>query len=351
MENKTSEKLTLEQKLIEVKKKVDYLKKDGKGHSYSYVTPSNILGAINPLLNEFGVLLVSEILEVNVERVLSKPKGFDVFLHDKTKTTEIRDVYENLFLIKMKMTWIDVYSDEKIEVQWFCAGCNGQEQGYGSALTYGERYFLLKQFNIPNNDDDPDFFRQKNKSEEEIKKEQEEIKKKYLADLKVHVDKLSELNTADEITTHANSIGEFAKDSTFRKMASKRLKEIEPTPTPKEEKPSEEKTTKKSESNIDGFLKKENDEAVGAINLEDNKIEPAEESDSFIVDNTDTNVEEAVVDTDELDEATNKIDSFTTKPTLKAWAIPLVTKFTNAKFDAERITRFKDLVNAKISSL
>lgn len=34
-------------------------------------------------------------------------------------------------------------------------------EGIGKALTYAEKYFLLKQFNIPTDNDDPDSFQQR----------------------------------------------------------------------------------------------------------------------------------------------------------------------------------------------
>jgi hypothetical protein len=56
----------------------------------------------------------------------------------------------------MRFTWIDCESGES-DINLF--GANGQndwEKGLGSALTYAERYFLLKYFHISTDEDDID---------------------------------------------------------------------------------------------------------------------------------------------------------------------------------------------------
>jgi hypothetical protein len=56
----------------------------------------------------------------------------------------------------MRFTWIDCETGEQ-DVNLF--GANGQndwEKGLGSALTYAERYFILKYFHIATDEDDID---------------------------------------------------------------------------------------------------------------------------------------------------------------------------------------------------
>jgi hypothetical protein len=68
----------------------------------------------------------------------------------------------------MRFTWIDSESGET-DVNLF--GANGQndwEKGLGSALTYAERYFLLKYFHIATDEDDIDNDKRK-PEEKEIK--------------------------------------------------------------------------------------------------------------------------------------------------------------------------------------
>ena len=56
----------------------------------------------------------------------------------------------------MKFTWIDIETGEKDENLFGANGQNGFDKGVGSALTYAERYFLLKYFHIATDEDDID---------------------------------------------------------------------------------------------------------------------------------------------------------------------------------------------------
>ena len=135
-------KLGIYAKLLEVKKAVPYLKKDDKTYQYTYATPEAVLGTLNPLLNAQGIFLKTEVIDSKSDRIDTKDKNG---VHQ-----------ENLYHLKMRYTWIDTESGENIEQLFEASGCNGEEKGLGSALTYAERYFMLKTFNIPTGDDDPD---------------------------------------------------------------------------------------------------------------------------------------------------------------------------------------------------
>ena len=65
------------------------------------------------------------------------------------------------------MVWVNAETpDDRIECDWFMVGRQKDpSQGFGSGLTYSERYFMLKFFNIPTDDDDPDK-KKKNKGDE-----------------------------------------------------------------------------------------------------------------------------------------------------------------------------------------
>lgn len=135
-------KLGIYAKLLEVKKAVPYIKKDDKTYQYTYASPEVVLGTINPLLNERDIFLKTEVIDSQSERVEIKDKNG---LH-----------METLYHLKLRYTFIDTESGEYVEHLFESSGCNGEEKGLGSALTYAERYFLLKTFNIPTGDDDPD---------------------------------------------------------------------------------------------------------------------------------------------------------------------------------------------------
>ena len=142
------EKLNLYQKLLVIQKKINGLGKDKKSFSYSYVTGDKVLGEIKPLMNELGLILKQEILSIDNLKM-------DYQTKNGAKT-------EILSKVMMQFTWIDTESGEK-DVNSF--GANGQndfEKGLGSALTYAERYFLLKFFHIATDVDDIDNDSRKN---------------------------------------------------------------------------------------------------------------------------------------------------------------------------------------------
>ena len=148
-------KAKLYQKLLKVKEQVTYLKKDTKGFNFEYASPELVLGTLNPLLNEAGLFLKTEVIGVEHERVFSKHKVQDIWVNKQKIEKEV-EVHETLFHLTMKYTWIDTETGYEDSAQFTASGINNDEQGQGSAQTYGERYFLLKTFNIPTGKDDPD---------------------------------------------------------------------------------------------------------------------------------------------------------------------------------------------------
>ncbi len=136
------ENLNLFQKLLEIQKEILGLSKDGKSYGYDYTTGNKVLEHIKPLMNEYGLLLKQEVLSFSNERQ-----------DYKTKTGNKSEI---LTSVSMKFTWVDAETGEKDENLWGANGQNDWEKGFGSALTYGERYFLLKYFHINTDADDID---------------------------------------------------------------------------------------------------------------------------------------------------------------------------------------------------
>lgn len=134
--------MSIYKKLLEVQKKVIGLGKDKKSFGYDYVTGSKVLEHIKPILNEYGILLKQEVVAVEKERIDYKAKS--------------GEKSEMLYSVYQKFTWIDTETGEKDENTFFSSGMNDWEKGLGSALTYAERYFLLKYFHIATDEDDID---------------------------------------------------------------------------------------------------------------------------------------------------------------------------------------------------
>jgi len=139
--------LDLYQKLLVIQQKINGLGKNEKSNNYDYVTGSKVLKVIKPLMNELGLILKQEVLSIENDRMDYKTGVGTQW--EKPKS-------EILSKVMMRFTWIDCETGEK-DVNLF--GANGQndwEKGLGSALTYAERYFLLKFFHIATDEDDID---------------------------------------------------------------------------------------------------------------------------------------------------------------------------------------------------
>lgn len=142
--------LNLHQKLVEIRKEIDVFTKDTKGYNYSYVSGSQVLAKIQEKMNELGVILYPEMKEL-------EHSTFDYKQWNKVRK-EMEDKTD--FVISGNMQYIWVNADdpqEKLRINWNTYGQQDDiSKAYGSALTYSERYFLLKFFNAPTDDDDPD---------------------------------------------------------------------------------------------------------------------------------------------------------------------------------------------------
>ena len=137
------------QKLAKIQAAVKGLTKDTKAYSYKYVDGNKCLASIRPLMVEYGLLLMPEVREISTKEVTYK------VWNDKAKS--LMDKTEVLVTIKMQMTWVDSEDGEMLRQEWVGTGMNDFDKGFGSALTYAERYYLLKFFHIPTDKDDVDF--------------------------------------------------------------------------------------------------------------------------------------------------------------------------------------------------
>lgn len=151
------QELNLFQKIADVKANIDGFTKDTTGYNYSYVSGSQVLHRIRSKMIEHNLLLVpytehEEIIETK---------------NAKGKTEHI---------VKLKLTYIWINADkpqEKLEVPFFAVGQQDDvSKAHGTALTYAERYFLMKFFNIPTDEDDADA---KQKREQYTKPDAKEI--------------------------------------------------------------------------------------------------------------------------------------------------------------------------------
>lgn len=146
--------MNIYQKLIEVRKVVPYLKKENSGFQYNYVSSSQVLGAIKEKMNEVGLVLIPEVIghKVTVDT-------YDK-VDNKGNAKRTVDYFTELDVL---FTWVNADNpEEKIPCRFYAQGVDtAGEKGTGKAMTYAEKYFMLKSFNVPTDKDDPDAFQQK----------------------------------------------------------------------------------------------------------------------------------------------------------------------------------------------
>ena len=97
-------------------------------------------------MDELGLLLIPRVIGKDVKESINA-KGASVYFTE----------------LLMEYTWINAEDpNETITCPWYGQGIDtAGEKGVGKALTYAEKYFMLKFFNIPTDKDDPDAFQKK----------------------------------------------------------------------------------------------------------------------------------------------------------------------------------------------
>ena len=109
---------------------------------YVYVSGAKLLGVIRPLMDKLGLILTQEVVGIKNEPI--------------TYMTRNGEKTEMFTTVQIRFTWVDVEDGSQIVNMFFANGMNGWDKGLGSALTYAERYYLMKTFHIATDEDDVD---------------------------------------------------------------------------------------------------------------------------------------------------------------------------------------------------
>ncbi len=198
--------MNIYKKLHEIQKKVKGLSKDNKSHNYEYVSGNKLLSFIKPLMDEQGLILKQEVLSIDNTR-----QDYDAKYSKKS---------EILSKVMMQFTWIDVETGEKDVNSFGANGQNDWEKGLGSALTYAERYFLLKYFHIATDEDDIDNPNRK-------KEENKNIKPKSREKLPLTKDGFEYLNSKGTKEDLLIALNERILDEENRKTLTERLSNLQ----------------------------------------------------------------------------------------------------------------------------
>jgi len=150
------DKVALLKKLAKIHGELEYMKHSAAGYGYTYVKESTILGMVRPLMKKYGILLTSRMTSVRMVEVHEEfiKKG-------KDKAETLVQLTNSCVEVPFKFTWIDIDTGYEME-EFICLQDKaGSPQKFGGLMTYAQRYFLLKFFNIPTDTDDPDVYKSK----------------------------------------------------------------------------------------------------------------------------------------------------------------------------------------------
>lgn len=109
---------------------------------YNYVSGAKLLGVVRPLMDKLGLILTQEVVDIKNEPI--------------TYMTRNGEKTEMFTTVHIRFTWVDTDDGSQVVNDFFANGMNAWDKGLGSALTYAERYYLMKTFHIATDEDDVD---------------------------------------------------------------------------------------------------------------------------------------------------------------------------------------------------
>ena len=147
------------QRLAKVRTECNFIKKQSVGENLKYkaVSSDMVLSAINNSINDNGLFLMTEI----VKETMSKEVKRTQYWNSQKKMNEEKDVNSYTSELEIKYTWVNIDKPEdQTSIKWSCSAVNTDPaKANGAALTYSEKYFILKFFNMVSSENeklDPD---------------------------------------------------------------------------------------------------------------------------------------------------------------------------------------------------
>lgn len=177
-----ADKLNLFQKIADVKANIDGFTKDTEGYKYHYVSGSQVLHKIRAKMEEHNLLFMPTIESAEYKEIEVLEKG-------KMKPNI-------LVAVNLKYTWVNADNpEERFEMPFYAVGHQDDaSKALGTALTYSERYLLMKMFNIPTDEDDADA---KQKKEQYAPKASQQDVQRYNDSVNAFVDLMAEAGNKD----------------------------------------------------------------------------------------------------------------------------------------------------------
>ena len=187
----------LYKKLFQLQDAIKSIAKDAQGNGYAYISGNKLLGLVREQMDKLHLVLLSEVVDSTFTRI-------DYQTKNGAKS-------EMFCTIKMRFTWVDSDTDESKELLWESSGMNSWDKSIGSAMTYGERYFLMKQLHLATDEDDVD--RPKTVEQE--------------MNLQQIIAQINSFTTQEQLNWAFNTYNDFwGKDKEFKAAMAKKQKEI-----------------------------------------------------------------------------------------------------------------------------
>lgn len=152
--------MNIYQKIAAIRSFVEVVRKNKSSYTGKYVSEDEILARVTAGMGKFRVALIPRI-EHGTTTVT--PYAYEKVKRTKDGSTSSETVNEIIVSADMTYQWINLDDpSDRVEVPWIVVGQQGDaSQAVGSGLSYMNRYFLLKFFQIATPDDDPDKWRGK----------------------------------------------------------------------------------------------------------------------------------------------------------------------------------------------
>lgn len=132
--------LNLYQKLLKITAEVGKQAKTGRNQmqGYAFIEQSQVVAALRPLLEQYGVFIIPETINRNIDRFTNAKGGISVHAN-----------------LQMRFTVVNADNpEERFVCEWDAAeAIDTSDKATNKAATAGDKYFKMKLFNISDKDD------------------------------------------------------------------------------------------------------------------------------------------------------------------------------------------------------
>ena len=161
--------MNVHEKILRIAQMAGVLQKNKAAYNFKYTPEDEIQAKVTAGMKKFGVLLVPSIVPGSLH--------VEPFAYEKYNkiTKKMETVKEIMVWGDMICRWYNTENPQDVlEAGWvFAAQKDDISQALGGALTYSNRYYLMKTLQLATVEDDPDNYRSKQRFAEEAEREEE----------------------------------------------------------------------------------------------------------------------------------------------------------------------------------